>query len=168
MKERIKAIRRYYGISQQELADRIHVNRGTVSNYEIGRSVPSDSAAAMICREFNVSEEWLRTGKGSMLVEKSREDELKQLFDRVLSDTPGTFRRDLVSALARLDERHWAMLAEIAEALRTPPPSAAEKIKAEVDKEVEEYRAQLLAEKIAAAGLSASSGGAESTGTETA
>ena len=37
-----------------------------MATYEMGRSTPSDSALSLICREFNVNEEWLRSGTGEM------------------------------------------------------------------------------------------------------
>ena len=66
MNQRIKAIRKTLKYTQQEFADRIRVKRNTVATYEMGRSIPSDSAISLICREFNVNEQWLRTGEGEM------------------------------------------------------------------------------------------------------
>ncbi len=68
MKDRIKKIRRDLDLTQQEFADRLGVKRGTIANYEIGRNEPVDSIISLICREFNVSEEWLRNGTGEMFV----------------------------------------------------------------------------------------------------
>ena len=62
MNERIKIIRINAGLTQQQFADRIKVKRNTVATYEMGRSIPSDSAIALICREFGINEEWLRNG----------------------------------------------------------------------------------------------------------
>ena len=68
MGERIKELRRAKGLTQQQFADRIGVKRNTIANYEIGRNDPVDSIVSLICREFGVSEEWLRTGSGDMFV----------------------------------------------------------------------------------------------------
>ena len=65
MGNRIKELRKALGLTQQEFADRIGVKRGAIANYEIGRNA-SDTAVALICREFGVSEHWLRTGEGEM------------------------------------------------------------------------------------------------------
>ena len=62
MNERIKTIRLNAGLTQQQFADRIKAKRNTVATYEMGRSIPSDSAIALICREFGVNENWLRNG----------------------------------------------------------------------------------------------------------
>ena len=66
MEERIKKIRRMLDLTQQEFASRIGIKRNTIANYEAGRNEPIDSVISLICREFNVNEEWLRTGKGEM------------------------------------------------------------------------------------------------------
>lgn len=70
MKERIKKIRRELNLTQQEFAERIGVKRNTIANYETGRNDPVDSVISLICREFNVREEWLRTGEGEMFKPK--------------------------------------------------------------------------------------------------
>lgn len=66
MKERIKKIRKELDLTQQEFADRLHIKRNTVASYETGKSNLSDGAISLVCREFNVNEEWLRTGEGEM------------------------------------------------------------------------------------------------------
>ena len=66
MNERIKLLRKHFDLTQDAFAARIGVKRGAIANYEIGRNIPADSVVALICREFNVREEWLRTGEGDM------------------------------------------------------------------------------------------------------
>lgn len=66
MNERLKELRRTLNLTQQAFADRLGVKRNTVATYETGKSNPSDAAVLLICREFNVSEIWLRTGEGEM------------------------------------------------------------------------------------------------------
>lgn len=66
--ERIKKLRKALNLTQQEFADRIGIKRGAIANYEIGRNEPADSVCSLICREFGVNEEWLRTGNGEMFV----------------------------------------------------------------------------------------------------
>lgn len=66
MNERIKRLRKALGFTQQEFAERIGVKRNTIAQYEIGRNKPIDSIINLICREYNVSPEWLQTGEGEM------------------------------------------------------------------------------------------------------
>lgn len=66
MNERLKALRKRMGLTQQEFADRLKIKRGAIANYEIGRNVPIDAVLSLISREFGVNLEWLRTGDGEM------------------------------------------------------------------------------------------------------
>ena len=66
MNVRIKQLRKAANLTQQEFADRLKIKRNTVATYEAGKSIPSDAAVALICREFHVNDEWLRTGSGEM------------------------------------------------------------------------------------------------------
>lgn len=66
MNDRIKIIREYYKLTQDEFGKRIGSARNTIANYESGNRSPSNSVVLSICREFNVNEEWLRNGTGEM------------------------------------------------------------------------------------------------------
>lgn len=66
MKERIRKLRKELDMTQQQFAERIGVKRNSYANYETGRNTPIDAVIKSICREFNVNEEWLRTGNGEM------------------------------------------------------------------------------------------------------
>lgn len=68
MNERLRKLRKTLDLTQQEFADRLGLKRNTIGQYEIGRNPPIDAVIISICREFNVSEEWLRTGVGEMFV----------------------------------------------------------------------------------------------------
>ena len=66
MNERIRQLRKSLNLTQQELADKLKIGRGTLANYELGRNAPIDAVIHLICKEFNVNERWLRTGEGDM------------------------------------------------------------------------------------------------------
>ena len=70
MDERIKKLRKALDLTQREFGDRIGVKPNTIATYEIGRNQPIDAVISLICREFNVSETWLRTGEGEMFLPK--------------------------------------------------------------------------------------------------
>ncbi len=110
MNERIKEIRKYLNLTQQEFAEKIKVKRNTVATYEMGRSIPSDSAIALICKEFSVNEEWLRNGTGEMFVKLSRDDQIAAFVGDLLKDEEDSFKRRLISALAGLDDDGWDFL----------------------------------------------------------
>lgn len=66
MKNRIKEIRKNKGLTQVEFGNKIGVKGNTITNYENGLRKPTDAVILSICREFNINEEWLRTGNGEM------------------------------------------------------------------------------------------------------
>lgn len=83
---RIKKLRKALDLTQQEFSLKIGVKRNTIAKYETGRGDPIDAVISLICREFNVSEEWLRTGAGgdAAMFEKKPEtqlDELAKIYD---------------------------------------------------------------------------------------
>lgn len=71
MHERLKQLRKTLDLTQRAFAERIGTKQNTVATYEMGRNNPSDPVIYSICREFNVNEDWLRYGTGSMFNENS-------------------------------------------------------------------------------------------------
>lgn len=74
MQNRIKEIRRTFKLTQSEFGERIGVKGNTITGYETGVRTPSDAAIKSICREFNCSEDWLRTGTGDMFGVTAEDD----------------------------------------------------------------------------------------------
>ena len=110
MKDRIKELRKTLGLTQQEFADRIGINRGNVATYETREGNPGASVIALICREFNVNETWLRTGEGEIFVQMSRSQEIAEFVGAALQGEEDNFKRRFIAMLARLDEDDWVVL----------------------------------------------------------
>lgn len=113
MKERMRKLRRILDLTQQEFADRIGMKRNTVANYETGRNEPSSSVISLICREFNVNEDWLRTGEGDPFIKRTRNQLITDFLGDVIKDDEESFRKRLVEALAKLDIEDWEYLAKL-------------------------------------------------------
>ncbi|RDY30162.1 helix-turn-helix domain-containing protein [Lachnotalea glycerini] len=64
MNQRLKELREYLGLSMDKFGSRIGVTRSAISKMESGASKMSEQSILSICREFNVNEDWLRTGAG--------------------------------------------------------------------------------------------------------
>lgn len=114
MQERIKELRERIGMSQAEFAERIGVAQTSVAGYELGTRSPRKSVVMAICREFGVSEAWLRSGEGEMFSSLQAEAKIAAFFADVLKDDPNSFRKRLVSMLAKLDARDWEDLTRMA------------------------------------------------------
>lgn len=113
MKDRIKKIRKEIDLTQQKFADKLGVQRNTIAMYEMGRTAPSDAVIKSICREFNVNEEWLRTGIGEMFIKLSKDEEIAALIGEIHNDTNNSFKRRFVAALAKLNDNDWDSLEKL-------------------------------------------------------
>lgn len=117
MGERIKELRKFLGLTQQEFSEKIGVKRNTVAQYEMGRNPPIDTVITLICREYNVNETWLRTGEGEMFREVTRNEQIAEFMGGILKQEPDSFRVRFISMLSRLDESDWAVLEKMALAM---------------------------------------------------
>lgn len=115
MYNRIKLVRQKEGLTQEQFAGRIGLSRNFVAKIEIGNRVPSDRTIADICREFGVSETWLRTGVGEPYEVRTREEEMGDLLGSLMKDSPESFRSRLITALLRFDPdgSEWQVLENI-------------------------------------------------------
>lgn len=117
MNERIKLLRKSLELNQTDFGARIGVKQGTVAAYESGARVPLDSVVVSICREFGVSESWLRSGEGEMFLQLSREEEITKFCMSIIRDPDSEFQRQFVSVLARLEPPQWQLLSDMADKL---------------------------------------------------
>lgn len=120
MHERIKYLRKTLDLTQQEFSDRIGIKRGAVANYEVGRNDPTDSVVALICREFGVSEQWLRYGTGEMFPPRTRAQEIADFAADLLAEEPESTRSVVISYLMRWDADDWAAVTNILRKHGTP------------------------------------------------
>jgi len=112
LNERIKKLRKALNLTQQEFADRLKESKSNIATYEVGKNNPADAVVNLICREFGVSEEWLRTGEGDMFAPKTDEDELTRAVESMLKGRNPNFKRRMVSILAGLGDNEWTLLEE--------------------------------------------------------
>lgn len=68
MNNRIRELRKLLNITQTDFADKLNLSRNFIFMVEKGDRQPSDRTVSDICREFNVSEHWLRTGEGEPFI----------------------------------------------------------------------------------------------------
>lgn len=78
MHNRIKQVRKHYKLNQTEFGKKIGVSRDTIANLEGNRIEIKDYLIISICREYHVSETWLRDGTGEMF-EQNDQSQIDQL-----------------------------------------------------------------------------------------
>ena len=118
MNERLKKLRKTLDLTQQEFADRIGSKRNTIAKYETDTNVPSAAVISLICREFNVNEEWLRNGTGEMFIEQTPDEEIAAFVGNLLKDEEDSFKRRLISGLAALDDTGWEVLEKFLDSIQ--------------------------------------------------
>ena len=107
---RICYLIRNLGITKTAFAEKIHVTPQFVSSLCSGVKIPSDRTIMDICREFNVSEVWLREGTGDMFVTRTMNQELAIMVNELMSEADDSFRKRFVSALLDLPPQLWPEL----------------------------------------------------------
>ena len=117
MKDRIKKLRKELNLTQRALADAVGVKQNTIAQYEIGRNEPQNAVITLICKKYSVNETWLRTGEGEMFVQRTRSQEIVDFMGELVQ-TDNEFKRRFVAALARLDEKDWALIEKMADDIK--------------------------------------------------
>lgn len=116
MNDRIRAIRKAASLTQAEFASRIGIKPNTVTSYETGLRIPSDTVIMSICREFNVDENWLRTGEGEMFVQLSEDAEFIQILSEIeVSDDD--FIKALLRSYWRLSDNEKAAIHKLVDGM---------------------------------------------------
>lgn len=102
MNQRISEIRNRLNLTQEEFAKRISFGRSAISLIEGGNRAVNDKFIKLVCDEFNVSEEWLRTGEGEMF---RTESDLLELLGAQL-DNLDEFDKRLIIEYVKLEPKH--------------------------------------------------------------
>ena len=119
MNNRIKAVRKHFGMNQTEFGAEIGVTQGAITSYEKGTREPLNLSIQAICTRFNVDEHWLRTGEGEMFRPQTEREELHMLFAQFMAgdDDPDLqrFKEALFTVLLRTTKDEWRILADKAQ-----------------------------------------------------
>lgn len=86
LSQRIGFIIEAKGMTKTAFAERLNVSQAFVSQLCSGTKQPSDRTISDICREFDVREEWLKTGDGEPFKKMSPEEEVASYVSDLLED----------------------------------------------------------------------------------
>lgn len=80
---RIREVREQSGMTQSELAKRIHVSRSSVESWESGQSYPSIDSCVALSETFHLSTDYFFASKASkqLILDDLSEREMKMLLD---------------------------------------------------------------------------------------
>lgn len=109
--ERLKYLRKdLLNMTLDKFGDRVKVTKAAISRIENGDRSLTDQMILSICREYHVSEAWLRAGEGEPFAESAEENELLDWAREVFADRDDAFRRRFVTMLMQLPPDGWKWL----------------------------------------------------------
>lgn len=113
--ERVKQIRKSKGMTLEKFGERVGVTKQTVSRIENGVNALTEQMLLSVCREFDVNEQWLRTGEGEIFKERSPSEEIGYYVEDLLEyDGHGNPFYDMIVEMMKtyveLDEKSQAVI----------------------------------------------------------
>ena len=147
MIERLKQLRKHLGMTQQEFADKISIQRSTYSKYEVGQNEPTSAVIALICDRCHVNEEWLRTGAGEMFVKAPDDVVARFARDNGLGRLEEVLIREYLNLSEEGREVFRQYIRKVAAELLTMPATDPDEREPTIDEKVAAYRAELEAEE---------------------
>lgn len=98
---RIASLRQIHGLSQAELARRLHISTSAIGMYEQGRREPSVETLIALSREFGVSLDYLLSGRPDTVRDVAA---LHRLATETGTEQPSFTKEEVVCHLL------WALL----------------------------------------------------------
>ena len=100
MNERLKLLRKTLKLNQVDFGSRLSLTGSAISRYESGVNAMADNIVLLICREFNVNEDWLRNGNCEMFSRQST-DLIEQLTQQY---SLGLYGQQLLATYLQLSD----------------------------------------------------------------
>ena len=120
MNERLKEIRKTLSLSQEAFAKKLGITGAGISKIESGDRNLTEQMILSICREFNVSEAWLRNGTGEMFYTMSQDEELAYIVGQALPTADDKLKETFI-ALGKLSQEltpdDWKVIRKFVNAL---------------------------------------------------
>ena len=110
MNERIRLIRKTANLSQEAFGKRLSITKASVSRIESGINNPSEQTIKLICQEFNINEDWLRTGAGGPENMYIPEDMIYTYNIGKLSNEKNEFKKFCINLMMNIPDEYWDFL----------------------------------------------------------
>lgn len=104
LNERLKLLRRELHLSQEEFGKRVGVSNTAISKLEKAERNLTEQMILSITREFNVNENWLRTGEGDMFNKTTPDEDLAFFMGQLLSKKDDTPKKIFFRAMSKLPD----------------------------------------------------------------
>ena len=110
---RVKTLRKELKLTLEKFGGKLGVTKTALSLIENGKNNLTEQMLLAICREFNVNEEWLRTGGGEMF--KKEATTLVEQFAREYS--LDEFQTKMIEKFVNLDEHQRSIISNYVKSL---------------------------------------------------
>lgn len=111
--ERVREVRSALGLTQTEFGQRLVIAQGYLTNIETGKREVTEKIRKLLCLQFNVNEEWLLTGNGSMFLE----DDNSLLSQLSIQYNLDEFSRRFIQTFIQLPASHREAIKDFAASL---------------------------------------------------
>lgn len=109
--KRMRQLRKSLGLTQSDFGEPIGLKQAIIGQMENGSRSITDRTVSDICREFDVSETWLRTGEGEMFRKLTTLDEITDFYKGLVGiEDDNDIRIRFAHAVAKMDKAQWAAL----------------------------------------------------------
>lgn len=153
--ERVREARKKLGFTLEKFGERIGLKKNTMSAIETGRNSLTDANIKAICREFSISEEWLRTGSGNMRIPVENEaaaavsdlvEKSNPLYDNIKGIMVAYQKLDGPSREV-IDQFILDAVSQRSRPQKAPEPAAPDLSELTIDEKVALYRKELEREE---------------------
>lgn len=115
--KRVRILRKDLGLTLEKFGERLGVTKVAISNIENGNRNVTEQMIKSICREFYISEDWLRTGEGDMY--EPIEDETAVIVSELLEESNPFYDiiKGIMKTYLELDEKSKKVLCDTSQLL---------------------------------------------------
>lgn len=120
MNERIRELRKALGLTLEKFGESLGVGKTAISKIENGDRNVTDQMQKSICREFNVSTDWLLYGTGEMFVTHTHDEEVAMYTQDILDsedDEIAKIIQDFIVVYGKLDNDSKSVLRNVAKSM---------------------------------------------------
>ena len=96
-------------LTKTAFSEKLNVSQAFISQLCSGAKMPSDRTIADICREFNISELWLRTGEGEPHIQRDEDEEFLEVMEQIHTSDDELIKRIIKAYWFMEDEEKAAI-----------------------------------------------------------
>lgn len=115
--ERMKSVRTQEKLSMEAFGELIGMSKSNVSKLEKGEHNVAERNIKLICSEFNINENWLRTGEGEMFNSSEDNREFRQLIVSIEMSDHSELKNGII-LLSELNDHQRGLMINIMKEMR--------------------------------------------------